>query len=239
MHSFPIFSRSCLAIWTQSASVGSSPGKYIAPRLKRSASPAAPATVLTKRPLAMVEPLVWRDTTANQQSTGIATSNVTYSPPSCSPPPHKMQVAFWGSGSTFAAVAGPLLPAHGDTWESTPSLSVPVFNRENVPACDPQNSFLGIPSPSLVGPASAVPDLAAPEDGAPATTTFCRLFRSVCRASRSNVVFEGARIKHGRFSTVALSSSIHDHSLRGVILSFSQRTPSYNHFRVWIDTQFP
>ncbi|CAM6100780.1 unnamed protein product [Calypogeia fissa] len=56
------------------------------------------------------------------------------------------------------------------------------------------------------------------------------------RSSNSNGVFDGARIKHGSFSAASLSASFQDHSDRGVILSFTQRAPSYDHFRVWLDT---
>ncbi|CAM6110385.1 unnamed protein product [Calypogeia fissa] len=100
------------------ASVGGSPGKYIAPRLRRSASPAAPtasATVLTKRPLSMAEPLVWRNNPAEQRSLGGTTCNANYSPPSSSPPPPPPQqdaggvlgiwVSYCGRSGSFLACA--------------------------------------------------------------------------------------------------------------------------------------
>ncbi|CAM6101414.1 unnamed protein product [Calypogeia fissa] len=88
-----------------SAPAGSSPGKYIPPRLRRSASPASSPTGLSKRPLDVIASPNWRDNQIFRQSAVAANLVVSStSPPSQPPPPptHKVLVANWGLTSFFA-----------------------------------------------------------------------------------------------------------------------------------------
>ncbi|CAM6099351.1 unnamed protein product [Calypogeia fissa] len=219
----------------QSTHVGGSPGKYIPPRFRRSVSPASPGTVLSKRPLAVDEALIWRD---NQTFTAANTpANVSSvpSPPNRSPP-HKVQVTQWGLAS-FAS------PGHNSGQSATSeetTIGTGSLLYDGVVPPHPCKLQSASESPSarapLVGPSASLPMPLPTESEAPATLAFRCMFRSACRASHTKEAFAGARIKHGRFLAAALSSSLQDHADRGVILSFSQRAPSYDHFRVWIES---
>ncbi|CAM6127427.1 unnamed protein product [Calypogeia fissa] len=180
-------------------SAGSSPGKYIAPRLRRSVSPVLPATVLSKRPLATDDSPKWQDKNIFFPAAIVDSIPLNSSPPNLSPPPPPPPPKCrWLIGATCHLTLEPTSP-----------------HREA----------------TLLIPAQPTP-----ESGPPATPAYRRLFRTVCRATTTAEIFEGAWVKHGRFSAASLSTSLLDYIERGLILSFSHRAPSYDHFRVWIDS---
>ncbi|CAM6098666.1 unnamed protein product [Calypogeia fissa] len=203
-----------------------SPTKYVAPRLRRSPSPASPLTVLAKRPLAADGLLHWRNnqTFRPANSSDITTLN---SPPDLSPP-HKVLVAHWGD-ATFPTGEGSSLPGSAALRGLGPSIA----DTSQAPV-DYLSGGHSVKTHEVEHPVPV--DESTTLEGPPATPAYRRLFRSVCKASFTKEIFEGARIKHGRFSAPSLSTSLHAHSERGVILSFSQRAQVYDHFRVWIDS---
>ncbi|CAM6096330.1 unnamed protein product [Calypogeia fissa] len=222
---------------TQYALTSSPTGKYVSPRLRGGISPASPSSGTLKRTLAAVEELSWRN---NQMA--IPNGSVELiSPTSSSPnrlPPHKVLVAHWGTAN-FATPAGDGSSTCAVVNTSGPTAPDLILQRENGDS-RPSASQSGPLSPAArAGPTSPVEQHSpAPESDPPATPAFRRLFRSACRASNTGDIFVGARIKHGRFSAAALLLSLLYHSTRGIILSFSHRAPSYDHFRVWLDSHF-
>ncbi|CAM6115171.1 unnamed protein product [Calypogeia fissa] len=63
---------------------------------------------------------------------------------------------------------------------------------------------------------------------------FRQLFRTVCEATPHQVVFEGARIRHAKISADTFLPALQDYSDRGIILAFTNRAPSFDHFKTWI-----
>ncbi|CAM6116153.1 unnamed protein product [Calypogeia fissa] len=83
---------------------GGSPGKYVAPRLRRAVPLASPSTISTKRPLSVGDPLNWRTSPAFRSSDS-PESHTSLSPPNCSPP-HKVLVAHWAQAASQVATDG-------------------------------------------------------------------------------------------------------------------------------------
>ncbi|CAM6103277.1 unnamed protein product [Calypogeia fissa] len=69
-----------------------------------------------------------------------------------------------------------------------------------------------------------------------ATPAFRKLFRTVCHATPQQNVFEGAKVRRAKVSAAALFPAFQDYATRGVILSFSNRAPSFDLFQAWIST---
>ncbi|CAM6114125.1 unnamed protein product [Calypogeia fissa] len=148
-----------------------SPTKYVAPRLRRSPSPGvSPSTVLAKRPLAADGALLWRNNQSFRPANGsdIPTSN---SPPSLSPP-HKIQVAQWGS-ATFSPREGSPLPrtasVQGLGSTAADVVLAPVVRQTGRLAESLHETGVAEPAAESI----------TPIDGPPATPAYRRLFRSV------------------------------------------------------------
>ncbi|CAM6113123.1 unnamed protein product [Calypogeia fissa] len=188
---------------------GSSPTKYVSPRLRGSSPQTSPTTLRNTSFGAADAVPCWR-------------SNLLF-----------------GETANTVATSSPDLPSHHSPREESSGTLGLVGGSSLLP-----DDISAVPnvltSEGLVGPSelrSSLQDLQAPHDSdPPGTPAFRRLFRTACNSSNTKGLFEGARIKHGRFSAASLFTSLQDHSDRGVILSFSQRAPSYDHFRIWINS---
>ncbi|CAM6085018.1 unnamed protein product [Calypogeia fissa] len=171
---------------------GSSPTKYVSPRLRGSMSPTSPTTLLPKCVLAVDAAPNWR----SNLLFGVDSNTVAPVPTISSQNPSLAH------------------EAHG-----TPQLSRarPVCRDEI--SVHPNDTS----SNHLVGPSAMAPPLRAAhhplEDETPGTPAFRRLFRTACLSSNTRGLFDGARIKHSRFSAASLFTSLQDHSERGVIVT--------------------
>ncbi|CAM6089405.1 unnamed protein product [Calypogeia fissa] len=188
---------------------GSSPTKYVSPRLRGSLSPTSPTTLLPKRVLVADAAPNWR----SNLLFGVTSNTAAPVPTISSQNPSFAREVL---GTTKLSRDTPVFPDE-------------ISAHPNV-----------ISSNDLVGPLAMPPPQldvhTTLENDTPGTPAFRRLFRTACLSSNTRGLFNGARIKHGRFSAASLFTSLQDHSERGVILSFSQRAPSYDHFRIWIDS---
>ncbi|CAM6097352.1 unnamed protein product [Calypogeia fissa] len=179
-----------------SSLAGCSPGKYILPCLRRSALPASPSTLLTKRPLAVEESLSWWDNLVFWGSAIAASATPATSPPNRSPPPqcrwlngalqrlHRIVLAYVGAvpgESALLSLAPELQHSFVHSGGASPANQLDPSSTPSLPA------VVGPPFPAHTKPPT--------ESIKPGTPAYRRLLQTVCQASNTREVFEGARIK--------------------------------------------
>ncbi|CAM6115339.1 unnamed protein product [Calypogeia fissa] len=191
--------------------------KYVTPHRRRAAStvPTSPSAA-SNRPLShsptALHPsppspsLAWRENLAFQDQSDHEGISHRSSPNHLSPP-HKVRVPHW------------------------PYVVTPVDGRASIPSTARDGAAAGLDaSPSI----PLVAESPSPCNSPVATPVFRRLFRTVCLASPQPAVFEGARIRHAKISAATFLPTFQDYSDRGIILSFTNRAPSFDHFKTWI-----
>ncbi|CAM6101642.1 unnamed protein product [Calypogeia fissa] len=216
----PNSARSLVASQTGQYNVGSplqSPvPKYVSPHRRSVSSMPASPSAAHKRPLSHSPSALhlsapspspaWRNNTVFQEHSYHEEISHDSSPTHLSPP-HKVRVPHW--------------PYAASTDTGRPSFPSPPRDCSTV----------GMDISSTIPLVAEVP---TPSDSPVATPICRRLFRTVCLASPQQVVFEGARVRHAKISAATLLPAFQDYSDRGIILSFTNRAPSFDHFNTWI-----
>lgn len=183
----------------------------------------------------------------HSRSTFLSPNRSANSSPTTQSPPRKLRLVDWHSTTlSDEDFSDPTVRYVGEdrVEYEMPQFSQPGDDLRTSRGTSPLSTSHTLPTENILQPSTSDPVSPTASTGehqdAPTVSSpehHEAVFNAICQAAPTTEIPAGATVREAQIAASTIFPAFQDFEDRGVIFSFSVKAPSYNHFRIWLESE--